>query len=99
MAGIRQQRYGTSVDARTGLEDDKQQIENDTDNKGGSRIVRTIMMVVMTMVPLATMMVVMMAAMTVVVVMISHLTQLKYLLEPRTVHEVIVGYALHFSLQ
>lgn len=75
MTGIGQQCYGTSVDARTGLEDNKQQIENDANNKGSSRVVRAVV-VVMTMVPLSAMMMVVMVAMTVVVVMISHLSKL-----------------------
>jgi hypothetical protein len=74
MARVRQQGYRPCVDARTGLKDDKQEIEDDSRHKRGACAIWAMMVVMMvTMMTLATVMVVVMVAMTVVVVMISHL--------------------------
>jgi hypothetical protein len=74
MARVRQQGYRACIDARTGLKDNKQEIEDDACNKRGACAMRAMVVVVMvTVMTLATVMMVVMVAMTVVVVMISHL--------------------------
>ncbi len=73
MTSVRQKGYRTCVNARTGLKDDKQQIEDDARHKRGACAIWAMMVVMMVTMMLPATVMVVMVAMTVVVMMISHL--------------------------